>query len=692
VRRLTVVLGLLAVLLVGAAAPALAVAPLNLTSRITDQAGVLHGKTADVTAAIDDLQAKTGISEYVVFVPSFDGMNGQQWVTQTAQQSGLTGKDVVLAVAVNERHFGVHPGSVSSAEINRVVVDKVKPKLADGDWAGAAKALAQGLGGSSNSSSGSSGSSSGMGSGAVAFLVVLVLILGAGGLYMFGRFRRRRRQELQAAPVPAGPPDPHEGTSTEQLNYRASSALLDLDERVRSAAVNVDYARSYFGEEAVPGFDAGLAQSRDELAKAFTIRQELDDDIPEDEPTQRRMLTELLKLTDAAGERLKSQAAALDELRDRERTAPQAAEQLGGRIADLQGRMPTSEQKIADLQRRYAAAAVSPVTENVREAGVRLAAASQALELARQDQASGQVGRSVGRLRGAEDAAGQSATLLDAIDRLASDLATAEQRVAAARAETEADLAEARALVGGGDRTGLPPLIARAEAALTAADAALRPAGGALPDPLNALRQLEDADAVLEQALSVARDAQTQSRRAAEALDQAMLTARSTLAAADDFIGTRRGAVGPTARTRLAEAARHLDAAEGLARQDPSAALREAREADRLAQFALSAAQQDVQQWSQQTGYGGYGDSSWGYGAPGYGGGYRRGGMSPLGAGLGGLLLGGLLFGGVIDRGDWSSGGWGGGGDWGGGGGDWGGGGDFGGDFGGGGGDFGGDF
>jgi hypothetical protein len=681
VRRLTVVLGLLAVLLVGVASPALAAPPTAVTGRITDTAGVLKGQTADISAAIDRLQAKTGISEYVVFVPSFDGVLGEQWAKQTAQLSGLGPKDVLLAVAVSDtpHHYAVHRGdAVPADKVSSVAVDKVKPKLASGDWGGAAIALSDGLGG---------GSSSGIGSGAVAFLVVLVLILGAGGLYMFGRFRRRRRQELQAAPVPAAPPDPYAGVSTEQLNYRASSALLDLDERVRSGAVNADYARSYFGEEAVPGFDAGLAQSRDELAKAFTIRQELDDDIPEDEPTQRRMLTELLKLTDAAGERLKSQAAALDELRERERTAPQAAEELGRRIADLQRRMPTQEQRIADLQRRYAAVAVSPVTENVREAGVRLAAASQALELARQDQASGQVGRSVGRLRGAEDAAGQSATLLDAIDRLAGDLTTAEQRVAAARAETETDLAEARAMVGDGDRSGLPPLIARAEAALAAADAAVRPAGGSLPDPLSALRQIEDADAALEQALSVARDAQTQSRRAAEALDQAMLTARSTLAAADDFIGTRRGAVGPTARTRLAEAARHLDAAEGLARQDPSAALREAREADRLAQFALSAAQQDVQQWSQQTGYGGYGNSSWGYGAPGYGGGgYRRGGISPMGAGLGGLLLGGLLFGGDNDRGDWSSGGWGGGGDWDGGGGD------FGGDFGGGGGDFGGDF
>ncbi|MGZ4657621.1 MAG: TPM domain-containing protein [Blastococcus sp.] len=674
-RRLTVVLGLLAVLLVGVAAPALAVAPLQVSSRITDQVGALKGREQEVSAAIDNLQAKAGISEYVVYVASFDGMSGERWATQTAQQSGLGSQDVLLAVAISDtpHHFGVyHGGGVSSSDVSTVVIDQVKPKLSQGDWAGAAIALADGLGGSS-----------GLSSGAVALLVVVGIIVVAGGAYMFTRSRRRRRREIEAAP--AGPPqpvDPYAGTPTDQLNYRASSALLDLDEKFRTAQVDVDYARSYFGEEAVPGLAEGLAQSRDELAKAFTIRQELDDEIPEDEPTTRKMLAELLALTTASNDRLKAQAAALDELRERERTAPQAADELGRRIAELQQRLPVQERALADLQARFAASAVSAVADNVREAGVRLAAAEQALALARQDQAGGQVGRSVGRLRGAEDAAGQSATLLDAIDRLAADLAAAGQRVAAARAEIEADLAEARSLVGEGDRTGLPPLIARAESALAGADAALT---ATLPDPLAALRQLEEADMALEQALSVARDAQTQARRAAEALDQALLTARSAVAAADDFIGTRRGAVGPTARTRLAEAQRHLDAAEAQARQDPTTALREARGADRLAQYALGVAQQDVSQWSQQTGYGG---GAWGQGQPGY-----RGGISPVGAGLGGLILGGLLFGGHGDRdGDWSSGDWGGGG-WGGGGGFGdGGGGGFGGDFGGGGGDFGGDF
>ncbi|HYH26057.1 MAG TPA: TPM domain-containing protein, partial [Blastococcus sp.] len=141
-----------------------------------------------------------------------------------------------------------------------------------------------------------------------------------------------------------------------------------------------------------------------------------------------------------------------------------------------------------------------------------------------------------------------------------------------------------------------------------------------------------DADAALEQTLSAARDAQTQARRAAASLDQALLTARSSVAAAADFIDTRRGAVGPEARTRLAEAQRHLEVAVDLGRQDPVGALREAQQAGMLAQHALDLAQDDVDRWNS------------GYGPGGYGGGY--GGHRPGGVDLGSLVLGGILLGG----------------------------------------------
>ncbi|MGY1594528.1 TPM domain-containing protein [Geodermatophilus sp. SYSU D00708] len=676
-RRLTIVMALLTALLL-AGSPALASPPTGLAEQVSDEAGVLGGDAAAVESAVDDLEQQTGTRLFAVFVDSFDGVDRSTWARETAQRSGLGADDVLLAVAVDDRRYGVHYGdSIDASQLQAVLDDDVEPRLSQGDWAGAVTALADGLAGGGTSTSASSGGSSG--SGALTLAVVLGLLLVGGGLYLFSRRRRRAPQrELAAAPTRLPQRDPHAGVPTEQLNYRGSTALLELDEQVRGAQVDLDYARTHFGEDAVPGLAEALDRSRAELARAFTIRQELDDEIPEDEPTQRRMLTELLSLTDAAGQRLREQAAALEELRERERTAGQAAEELGRRIEQLQQRLPEEEQRLADLQGRYAASAVASVAENVAEAGVRLAAATREVELARQDQESGLAGRSVGRLRGAENAVGQSGTLLDAIARLAGDLAAAEQRVPAARADIEEDLAEARAMLAAGSRSDLRPQVARAEAALASAEGALSRADGALPDPLAALRRLEEADIALEQALQTARDERTRARRAAEALDQALLTARSAVAAAGDFIGTRRGAVGSTARTRLAEAERYLASAERQGGQDPASALRSAQTADRLAQQALAEAEADVRRWSQQTGYAGYGGhgGNWGgYGGGWGGGGYRRGGgISPLGAGLGGLLLGGLIFGdhdgGDLGGGDWAAGDFGGG--------------DFGGDFGGG--------
>jgi chromosome segregation ATPase len=350
------------------------------------------------------------------------------------------------------------------------------------------------------------------------------------------------------------------------------------------------------------------------------------------------MLAEMLQLTAAADARLDEQAEAFDRLRDLERTAPQALDALAARTTALRGRLPAEEERSAALQRRYAPAALAPVADNLAQARARLDAAEQEITEARTEIAAGRPAAAVGDIRVAEDALAQTGTLLDALARLANDLQAAEARVAQVRAETEEDLAEARALVAGGTGSGLRPQVARAEAALAAADAALSPADGGLPDPMAALRQLEEADIALEQALAVARDAEQRARRAAASLDQALLTARSGIAAAGDFISTRRGAVGPEARTRLAEAQRHLDLALAQGRTDPVGALREAQQADALAQQALQRAQADVSGWGGG-GYGSGGFGGGGYGPGGFGGG--RGGVD-----LGSLVLGGILFGG----------------------------------------------
>ena len=84
-------------------------------------------------------------------------------------------------------------------------------------------------------------------------------------------------------------------------------------------------------------------------------------------------------------------------------------------------------------------------------------------------------------------------------------------------------------------------------------------------DPLTALHKVEEADLALDTILAATRDAQQQEQRAQAGLAPALSAARAEVASAEDFIATRRGAVGSQARTRLAEAKRHLANAEATA-------------------------------------------------------------------------------------------------------------------------------
>ncbi|WP_100501108.1 TPM domain-containing protein [Geodermatophilus chilensis] len=635
-RRLPAVLVPLAAVVLLGGGPALAEPPFDVPAQLTDDVDVLStSEESQVEDALGQLRSADGTQLFVVYVSSFDGVQQGQWAQATADASGLGTGDALFAVAVDDRRYGYWVPDdfpLTDAEIEQLLVSDVDPRLSQEDWDGAAVALADGLAGDDG------GSGSGLGTVAVVGGIAAV----AGGAYLVSRSRRRRQGPPPTERLER--PDPNAGVPTEQLEAQASTALLELDEAVKTSRLDLDYARLQYGQEAVAGFAEALAASEQDLARAFSLRQQLDDEsggreTGADEPTKRRMLAEMLQLTTAADARLDEQAEAFDRLRDLERTAPQALDALTSRATALRGRLPAEEDRFAALQRRYAPAALAPVADNLAQARARLDAAEQAIAEARGDIAAGRTGGAVGDIRVAEDALAQTGTLLDAVGRLGNDLQAAEARVAQVRAETEEDLAEARALVAGGTGSGLRPQVARAEAALAAADAALHPADGGRPDPMAALRQLEEADIALEQALAVARDADQRAQRAAASLDQALLTARSGIAAAGDFISTRRGAVGPEARTRLAEAQRHLDVAVAQGRTDPVGALREAQLADALAQEALQRAQSDVAGW----GDGGYGPGGYGpggYGPGGFGGGHGA------GYGRGGVDLGSLVLGG----------------------------------------------
>ncbi|MDQ3734663.1 MAG: TPM domain-containing protein [Actinomycetota bacterium] len=619
--------------------------PLRAAGQLTDRVAALAGDEERVQDALDELQGADGTQLFVVFVASFDGMDGQTWADETATESQLGSRDVLFAVAVDDRAYGISVDQaypISDENLADLTATDVEPLLADQDWAGATIALADGLR--------TAGSDSGNG-------LPIALLLGAAVLVVVGYlvYRRRRRARAEREPSgqapgtpdepgpigardartsPPAPPDPYAKVATEQMTFKASTALIDLDDAVQTSAQELTFARGQFGDEAVTGFQAALDASRAELGQGFTLRQQLDDEVPEDEPTKRRMLAEILRLCQSADERLDAQSEAFDRLRDLDRTAPQVLEALGPKVEQVRRRLPKEQERLTALQERYAATALSSISDDVEQAQILLDNARTELGEARTALQSPTPSAAVVSLRTAEDATAQADQLLDGLWRLETELDEAATQIATARSETEQDLAEARSLVASGAGSDLAPVVARAEAAVAAADAALAPVPGSLPDPLTALRRLTEADLALDEALASARAASAQARHTARILDQAMLTAQASLAAASDFITTRRGAIGSDARTRLAEGQRHLDQAMATASADPAGALREAQYADSLGQQALQYAHHDVGATIGGGGNGAGGSFS--------GRGYRgRGGPD-----LGSLILGGILFGG----------------------------------------------
>ncbi|WP_219413039.1 TPM domain-containing protein [Pseudonocardia nigra] len=436
-RRFSAIAAVLAVLLLGGAATAPAEPPFRLADGVTDRAGVLDpAGTAAVADAVGELRADEGIDLFVVYVDSFSGADGPTWAAEAARLSQLGREDVLFAVAVGDRAYGVHVDpevSLSQSAIDDALT-AAEDRLAADDWAGAAVALADELGGGSGGSGG-----------AVAW--TLVALAGAvvviGGFFLLSRRRRSR-----TAPPPAAAPAPGDEfgeVATADLAYRVSSALIEVDDAVRTSEEELAAARAHFGAEAVAGFAEALEKSKADMLAAFATRQRLDDDEPEDEAAQRALYAEIIRSCRAADERLDAQAEAFDRLRGLEVRAEEFVGGLGTRLDAVTARVPAAESAWARLVARYAAAALEPVADHLDRARQLLADARTEVAEAQAELTRGARAASVVSGRVAEDALTQAEVLLDGVPRREGELADAATRIPAARAEVEQDLAEAGA-------------------------------------------------------------------------------------------------------------------------------------------------------------------------------------------------------------------------------------------------------
>ncbi len=465
----------------------------------------------------------------------------------------------------------------------------------------------------------------------------MVLVGGAGAVAAYAYARRRKRTGTRTTPANGqgwGPPKEPAPPTLDELDGEARRTLVATDDAVRTSREELGFASAQFGEEAVRPFTESVAFAQEQLTASFRLRQKLDDAFPEDDATRRSMLEEILRRCGEADARLDAETESFDRLRALERTAPEALAAVEAALREQTARMGTAEAALTAMRERYAETAASPVAGDVEQARDRLVFAEDRVGRARERIGAGDNGGAAVHVRAAEGAVDQAARLIGAVDRRAQELAEAVGRLPGVLAETDVDLADARGLLkgtaAGVSTADLQGRIARAEAVVAEVR---RSAEAGRYDPIGALRRVEEADAALDEALEGARERESGTRRARALLDQALLTARSAIGAASDYVATHRGAVGSEARTRLTEAGRRWEEAQALAADDPQSALAEARQADALARRAQDLAERDVRAYGNPIGTGGM---------PGTGGG--SGGLG--GAVLGGIILGGLFGGG----------------------------------------------
>lgn len=625
---------------------------LSRDGQITDRVDALGDRRTAVNQALDRLYDERRIQLFVVYVRDFSGRTGQTWADATAERNGLGVDDVLLAVATHDRRYGysAEPGSrFTQAQLDEVARTAIEPALRQNDWAGAAIGAADGYtavlagrpvpvptltpgpadpGGTVDD--GVSGSD---------LLLPVLLVGGAGAVGAYAYLKRRRRTETRTTPQGGqgwGPPKEPAQPSLGALDREARRTLVDTDDAVRTSQEELGFATAQFGDEAARPFTEALAFAKEQLTASFRLRQKLDDAFPEDDSTRRTMLDEILRRCAEANARLDAESEDFDRLRALERTAPQALDSVEAAAREQTGRMGTAEAALTAMRERYAEAAAAPVAGDVEQARDRLVFATTHVEEARRQIDAGDNGGAAVHIRAAEGAVDQAARLIEAVDRRAQELAEAVGRLPGVLSETDADLADARGLLEGtAEGVSTADLQGRIARAASVVAEVRRVMEAGRYDPIGALRRIEEADAALDEALEGARERESGSRRARALLDQAMLTARSAIGAASDYIATHRGAVGSEARTRLAEAQRRWEKAQALAEAgEPPTALAEAQQADALARRAQDLAEQDVRTYGNPNGLGG---------VTGVGG--------NAGGGLGGAVLGGIILGGLLGGG-----------------------------------------
>ena len=618
------------------ASAASATDPLTLDSGyVTDQADVLSAdEEATVEARLQELTENSTADLFVVLVDAFTSPSDRiEWADTVAEQNNLGPEQYLLAIAVDQRSYYISSasgGPLSGSQLDGVE-QKIQPLLAQDDWDGAIILAADEIQGDG-------------GAGALRVFLTILGIVAAALLiwFLIAMIRRSRRKaaarERGAMPETPDPNDPFSTLTDAQVETQAGLALVQADDAITSSREELGFAVAQFGDAATAEFTHVVDAAKEKLSEAFDLKQKLDDEIEDTVQDRRAWHIRIIRIAQEIDDVLDDNTEAFDALRKLEQNAPQELERVRGERAALQPVLAGAPAALAALAATYDAAALSTVADNPAQAQERAALADRSIEAAAQAVAAGKSGEAAFAIRTAEQSVAQAAQLVQAISSLGSDLARVDSQAQALVAELQADVATTQQLP---DPDG--SIAAAASATVRQLQAAQTDLTGTARNPQRAFEALTAANAQIDAAIALGKQSVDRARRATQMLEQTLAQADAEIRTAREFIETRRGTVGSTARTRLSQADASLTQALSLRATSPEAALTEATRALDLARQAISSASADVSSYNSR----GYDDSGWG-GGP-FGGSSGSG-----GSGIGGDILGGII-GGLLAGGGRSS-------------------------------------
>ncbi len=458
---------------------------------VLDRAGVLDGDTTAVREGIDRLFEERGIQLFVVYVDAFTGTSSDQdWANETAIMSGLGDRDILLAIATEERIYSVSVADafpLTDDQLADVATNSLIPGLRDDDWEGGVVAYAGGL-------------SDALAPSPVP-LVIGGVVVGGVGIALIARAVRRRRAEKQVLDAAAA--------DIKTLELRAGKLLVGLDDALKTSEQELGFAQAQFGDDQIRDFRAALTDAKATAKQAFEIQQKLDDAFPETPEQYRAMTLQLIELAERADATLDAQADAFEKLRRLDRNAPQVLEEIATEQEGLAARIESAEDTLAALAAEYPKADLDHLAGVPAQARKLTGFAATAVEKARAELAK-RKGDAAVAVRAAQQAVGQVGQLLASIDTAAADLATRAELRKKHAAELEQQLQRARSQVAaahdyitthrGAVGAGARTRISEAERHLEAA------ASLAASDPANAIDEAREADKLAVAAIQSARN------------------------------------------------------------------------------------------------------------------------------------------------------------------------------------------